>query len=180
MLRIIDRMLVILGPRVRPYLSRVLLVLMPMLIDDDYYTRVEGRSLITNLSKAAGYPYMLSTLRPDVDSSDDYVRNITAKTVTIVAQAYGISAMVPFLTALARSPRSWQARHSSMKIICNIAIAFGGACLEHLDSLVNISTYCINDDILKNRVFSALAISSLADSVAPFGIDSFENTIRLL
>jgi hypothetical protein len=33
---------------------KILVVIEPLLIDEDYYARVEGREIIANLSKAAG------------------------------------------------------------------------------------------------------------------------------
>jgi splicing factor 3B subunit 1 len=41
-----------------------------MLIDEDYYARVEGREIISNLAKAAGLPTMITTMRPDIDHKD--------------------------------------------------------------------------------------------------------------
>ncbi len=51
----------------------------PLLIDEDYYARVEGREIISNLAKAAGLATMISTMRPDIDNIDEYVRNTTAR-----------------------------------------------------------------------------------------------------
>lgn len=39
---------------VRPYVHKILVVIEPLLIDEDYYARVEGREIISNLAKAAG------------------------------------------------------------------------------------------------------------------------------
>ena len=39
-------------------------VIEPMLIDEDYYARVEGREIISNLSKAAGLATMIAAMRP--------------------------------------------------------------------------------------------------------------------
>ncbi len=39
---------------VRPYVHKILVVIEPLLIDEDYYARVEGREIIANLAKAAG------------------------------------------------------------------------------------------------------------------------------
>lgn len=39
-------------------------VIEPLLIDEDYYARVEGREIISNLSKAAGLATMIATMRP--------------------------------------------------------------------------------------------------------------------
>ena len=43
----------------------------PLLIDEDYYARVEGREIISNLAKAAGLATMIATMRPDIDNPDE-------------------------------------------------------------------------------------------------------------
>ena len=58
---------------------QILVVIEPLLIDEDYYARVEGREIISNLAKAAGLATMISTMRPDIDNIDEYVRNTTAR-----------------------------------------------------------------------------------------------------
>lgn len=109
-----------------------------MLIDEDYYARVEGREIISNLAKAAGLATMISTMRPDIDNIDEYVRNTTARAFAVVASALGIPSLLPFLKAVCRSKKSWQARHTGIKIVQQIAILMGCAILPHLKSLVEI------------------------------------------
>jgi splicing factor 3B subunit 1 len=54
LVKVIDRILYKLDDLVRPYVHKILVVIEPLLIDEDYYARVEGREIISNLSKAAG------------------------------------------------------------------------------------------------------------------------------
>ena len=49
--QVIDRILYRLDELVRPYVHNILVVIEPLLIDEDYYARVEGREIISNLSK---------------------------------------------------------------------------------------------------------------------------------
>lgn len=105
LVKVIDRVLYKLDDLVRPYVHKVsylldfialfisslslslppfffvqiLVVIEPLLIDEDYYARVEGREIISNLAKAAGLATMISTMRPDIDNMDEYVRNTTAR-----------------------------------------------------------------------------------------------------
>lgn len=88
------------------------MVIEPLLIDEDYYARVEGREIISNLAKAAGLATMISTMRPDIDNIDEYVRNTTARAFAVVASALGIPSLLPFLKAVCKSKKSWQARHT--------------------------------------------------------------------
>ena len=69
LVKVIDRVLYKLDDLVRPYVHKILVVIEPLLIDQDYYARVEGREIISNLSKSAGLATMISTMRPDIGSS---------------------------------------------------------------------------------------------------------------
>lgn len=101
------------------------MVIEPLLIDEDYYARVEGREIISNLAKAAGLATMISTMRPDIDNIDEYVRNTTARAFAVVASALGIPSLLPFLKAVCRSKKSWQARHTG-----NLFYAYGRTILS--------------------------------------------------
>ena len=97
LVKVIDHVLYKLDDLVRPYVHKILVVIEPLLIDEDYYARVEGREIISNLSKAAGLAHMISTMRPDIDHADEYVRNTTARAFSVVASALGIPSLLPFL-----------------------------------------------------------------------------------
>jgi len=71
--QVIDRILYKLDDLVRPYVHKILVVIEPLLIDEDYYARVEGREIISNLAKAAGLATMISVMRPDIDNMDEWV-----------------------------------------------------------------------------------------------------------
>ena len=120
LVKVIDRILYKLDDLVRPYVHKILVVIEPLLIDEDYYARMEGREIIGNLSKAAGLATMIAAMRPDIDNVDEYVRNTTARAFAVVAQALGVQSLLPFLKAVCRSKKSWQARHTGIKIVQQI------------------------------------------------------------
>lgn len=86
LVKVMDRVLFKLDELVRPWVHKILAVTQPLLIDEDYYGRVEGREVISNLCKAAGLPTMFASIRPDIDHVDEYVRNCTARTLSVMAQ----------------------------------------------------------------------------------------------
>lgn len=180
LVKVIDRILYKLDDLVRPYVHRILVVIEPLLIDEDYYARVEGREIISNLSKAAGLAHMISTMRPDIDHVDEYVRNTTARAFSVVASALGIPALLPFLKAVCRSKKSWQARHTGIRIVQQIAIMMGCAILPHLKNLVDCVAKGLEDDQQKVKTMTALALAALAEAAAPYGIESFENVLKPL
>lgn len=180
LVKVIDRVLYKLDDLVRPYVHKILVVIEPLLIDEDYYARVEGREIISNLSKAAGLAHMISTMRPDIDHVDEYVRNTTARAFSVVASALGIPALLPFLKAVCRSKKSWQARHTGIRIVQQIAIMMGCAVLPHLKNLVDCVEKGLEDDQQKVKTMTALALAALAEAAAPYGIESFENVLKPL
>ncbi len=180
LVKVIDRILYKLDDLVRPYVHKILVVIEPLLIDEDYYARVEGREIISNLAKAAGLATMISTMRPDIDNIDEYVRNTTARAFAVVASALGIPSLLPFLKAVCRSKKSWQARHTGIKIVQQIAILMGCAILPHLKSLVEIIENGLVDDQQKVRTITSLALAALAEASTPYGIESFDSVLKPL
>jgi len=180
LVKVIDRVLYKLDDQVRPYVHKILVVIEPLLIDEDYYARVEGREIISNLAKAAGLATMIATMRPDIDNTDEYVRNTTARAFAVVASALGIHSLLLFLKAVCRSKKSWQARHTGIKIVQQIAILMGCAILPHLKSLVEIIHHGLEDEQSKVRTITALAIAALAEAAAPYGIESFDVVLKPL
>lgn len=180
LVKVIDRVLYKLDDLVRPFVHKILVVIEPLLIDQDYYARVEGREIISNLSKAAGLAHMISTMRPDIDHVDEYVRNTTARAFAVVASALGIPALLPFLRAVCRSKKSWQARHTGVKIVQQIPILMGCAVLPHLKGLVDCIAPNLNDEQVKVRTVTSLAIAALAEAANPYGIESFDEILNPL
>jgi splicing factor 3B subunit 1 len=180
LVKVIDRILYKLDDMVRPYVHKILVVIEPLLIDQDYYARVEGREIISNLAKAAGLATMISVMRPDIDHVDEYVRNTTARAFAVVASALGIPALLPFLRAVCRSKKSWQARHTGVKIVQQIPILMGCAVLPHLKQLVDCIGPNLNDEQTKVRTVTSLAIAALAEASNPYGIESFDDILNPL
>lgn len=180
LVKVIDRVLYKLGDLVRPFAHKILVVIEPLLIDEDYYARVEGREIISNLSKAAGLATMIATMRPDIDHADEYVRNTTARAFAVVASALGIPSLLPFLKAVCQSRKSWQARHTGIKIVQQISILMGAAILPHLKMMVEITEHGLLDEQQKVRTITALTLSALAEASNPYGIEAFDSVLRPL
>eukprot|EP00951_Prasinocladus_malaysianus_P020776 scaffold170485_cov46-Prasinocladus_malaysianus.AAC.1 len=118
---------------------------------------------------------MIAAMRPDIDNIDEYVRNTTARAFSVVASALGIPALLPFLKAVCQSKKSWQARHTGIKICQQIAILMGCAVLPHLTALVEIIEHG-----LKVRTICSLSLAALAEAAAPYGIESFDSVLEPL
>ncbi|CBI32870.3 unnamed protein product, partial [Vitis vinifera] len=106
--------------------------------------------------------------------------NTTARAFSVVASALGIPALLPFLKAVCQSKKSWQARHTGIKIVQQIAILIGCAVLPHLRSLVEIIEHGLNDENQKVRTITALSLAALAEAAAPYGIESFDSVLKPL
>lgn len=77
---------------------------------------------------------MIAVMRPDIDDQDEYVRNTTARAFAVVASALGVASLLPFLKVVCASKSSWQARHTGIKIVMQIAQLMGPATLPYLKS----------------------------------------------
>jgi splicing factor 3B subunit 1 len=119
-------------------------------------------------------------MRPDIDHADEYVRNTTARAFSVVASALGIPSLLPFLKAVCRSKKSWQARHTGIRIVQQIAIMMGCAVLPHLRNLVDCIAHGLSDEQQKVRTMTALGLAALAEAAAPYGIESFDNVLKPL
>mmetsp|Transcript_32829 Transcript_32829/g.50147 ORF Transcript_32829/g.50147 Transcript_32829/m.50147 type:complete len:453 (-) Transcript_32829:1103-2461(-) len=177
LVKAIDRILYQLKDLVRPYVREILAVIEPLLIDEDFYARVEGREIISNLAKAAGLTTMISTMRPDIDNNDEFVRNTTSRAFAVIASSLGIPAILPFLRAVCASKKKWRARHTGIKIVQQIAILMGCAVLPHLKQLVEIIEHGLRDEEQKVRTITALALAALAEASAPYGIEAFDSVL---
>lgn len=180
LVKVVDRVLYGLEDMVRPYVHKILVVVEPLLIEEDYYTRQEGREIIGNLAKAAGLASMIAALRPDIEHTDEYVRNTTARAFAVVASALGVPSLLPFLRAVCKSRRSWHARHTGIKIIQQVALLLGCGVLPHLRALVECIAPGLEDEQPKVRTITALALAALAEASAPYGIESFDGVLPVL
>ncbi|KAK8802056.1 hypothetical protein WA158_006451 [Blastocystis sp. Blastoise] len=178
MVKVIDRILYKLEATVRPYVHKILIVIEPMLIDEDKYARIEGREIISNLAKAVGKAQMISTLKPDIDSDMEQVRNTTSRAFAVVASALGIHELVPFLKAVCNTKKSWKSRHTGIKTIQQIAVLVGCSVLPHLNQLVECVKEGLKDEEPKVRTMAAMAISALAEASYPYGYESFDPLIK--
>ncbi|CAN4110704.1 unnamed protein product [Withania somnifera] len=154
LVKVIDRVLYKLDELVLPICAQ----------NSYYYARVEGREIISNLCKAAGLATTVAAMRPDIDNFDEYVRNTTAQAFNVVASHL--------------SKKSWQAPHTGIKIVQQIAILIGCAVFPHLRYLVEIIEHCHNDENQNVRTITALSPAALAVAAAPYGIESFEALIE--
>lgn len=167
---------------VRPYTKKILTVISPLLIDENFNLRLEARDIIASLSKAAGLATMIANLRPDLDNVDEYVRNLTSRVFAIVANTLGLVSFLPFLRAVVKSKKSWMARHTGIKIIQQLGILLGGgngnSILPYLKQLTDVIQPCLQDEQFQVRTIAALTVSQLADSVYPYGVDTFEASLE--
>ncbi|KAJ2173907.1 U2 snRNP component prp10, partial [Coemansia sp. RSA 532] len=87
---------------------------------------------------------------------------------------------MPFLKAVCRSRKSWQARQTGMRVVRQIAVLVRSGVLPHLRSLVECVGHGLDDEHQPVRTASALALASLAEASAPYGIESFDSVLKPL
>jgi splicing factor 3B subunit 1 len=107
-----------------------------MLMDEDFYIRLEGREVVCHLTEAVGLPTILQAVVPDIDHADGTVRNTSSMTLAATATACGLPAMLPFLRAVIASRKNWETRHTGVRVISKIAQIMGCGVLANLPELV--------------------------------------------
>ncbi len=153
--KVLDRVIFKLKELIKPYLQKILVVIMPMLIDEDYLVRIEGREIISNLSKAAGLSALIISIRSDIDNPNDDIRDVTAQTFAVGATSLTIPKLLPFIKAVCRSKKKWEARHTGCKIIFHIAKLMACGILPHLKGLVDAVSLCLKDQNRKVKIAAA-------------------------
>ena len=78
MVKLLDRIIFKLDKEIRPYFLKILTVIQPMLISEDYFIRIEGREIVSNLIKSAGLATTLTSLRLEIENPNEDMREITA------------------------------------------------------------------------------------------------------
>ena len=123
---------------------------------------------------------MIQTMTDDLSNPDEYVRNVTARAFAVVASALGVPSLIPFLIAVCSSKKSWEARHTGIKIVQQIAILMGSAILPHLAELVDMVEHGLEDRQPLVCTITAMALSSLAEAAQPYGIECFAGVLKPL
>ncbi|XP_027767841.1 splicing factor 3B subunit 1-like isoform X2 [Solanum pennellii] len=90
-------------------------------------------------------------------------RNAAARSLSIVASALGIPALLPFLEEICFKMESWEARHTGVMIVYHITVLIGSAnLLPYLSYLMEIVEPRLKDDIEKIRDVTNVAMDALA------------------
>lgn len=180
MVKVVDRVLYSLGEQVRPYTQNILLVVSPLLLDEDPVARNTGIQIITNLASATGLATMLTVIRQNLENEDDYIRNVTARTIAIVSKALSVPKLLPFINAAAHSGKSWRARHTGIRSVQQIGILLGVGILPNLTGLIQ----CIRDGLVDQhvpvKILTANTLAVLAQASTPYGIEAFNIVLEPL
>lgn len=180
LIKVVGRVMLKLEDDIKPYAEKILVVMMPLLADENKFTRLEGRDVISKLTKIVGLLTLINILRPDLSSDDEYVRTLVSKTFAVIANTLGIPILLPFLKAVCHSKDNWNIRFTGTKIIQQIAILMGSLILPNLNQLILCINKNIEDEVLNVRIITASTISSLAEAASPYGFESFQILIKPL
>lgn len=176
--KITNRAVYNLGEQIRPFTLKIVAAVSPLLIDEDMTLRLEAKETISTISRSAGLANLVTSLRPDLDNSEEYIRNLTARVFAVAATTLGLTKVLPFVKAVIRSKKSSQARHTGIRIIHHICVNLGGGngatLLPHLPQIVEVLQPGLEDELLPVRIATANTVSLLAENVRPYGIETFE------
>jgi splicing factor 3B subunit 1 len=174
--KLIDRALFRLGDLVIPHVAQILTLVQPLLSDPDPFTREEGREVTANLARAAGLKPIVIALKRDIQDQNEDIRQLTARTMAIVAQTLGVKPMVAFIHAVCRSQGSEHStltRHTGLKIITEIALLLGASVRKDCQALLAAVAPCLGDQQVRVKIQAAQAVAALAEACYPHGIEEF-------
>lgn len=170
----LTRVLFKLEAECRPYAARVLVVALPMLLEEDAIVRTEGRELVSNLAKAVGQPTIISTLRPLIESNSERERAAVARAMAVCACSFGLGSFLPFLSAVCLAKKHELARLAGARAIRHLSLFLSSGVLPHLKKLVPLLKGLIEDDSSRVRLAASTATSALATAANPFGGETVE------
>ncbi|KAL5007763.1 hypothetical protein ScPMuIL_016569 [Solemya velum] len=157
--------------------NKILVVIEPLLIDESREFRNMANTLLSKISNAAGFAMMISTIRPDLDHVDEFVRNVSVRAAAIVVARTRVRQSLPFLKVVCCSKNSWVLRHSGMSIIKHLSKAMGQKSRLHLTTFKRIIENGLKDEHQKVRTTTALALAALIESITPYGIEALESVL---
>ncbi|KAI8532139.1 hypothetical protein RHMOL_Rhmol11G0190400 [Rhododendron molle] len=163
LVKVIDRVLYNLDELVRLFVHKIMAVIEPPLIDEDYYARVQVREIVSNLGKAASLVTMIAGMCLNIDNINEYVRNTTAKAFSLIAFALEIPVLLLFLKV----------------VVANLGTSDIDACLEEL--LIHGILYAFqeqtnNDANVMLNGFDAV-VNALGQTVNPY-LPQIRGTIK--
>lgn len=180
LIKFMDRLIYKLSNKIRPFTKGILNVLSPLLIDEDPTVRVTGRDVISNLASATGLVTMFQIIRPDMENEDDYIRNIAARLLAVIARPLGVNNVIPFIDAACHSRNSWRSRHTGIRSISQLSTLLGISQLPYLNAMLQCVADGLEDEHTMIKMLTANTIARLAENSYPHGIESFNAILEPL
>eukprot|EP00835_Amoeboradix_gromovi_P000725 NODE_27_length_33950_cov_0.349739.p3 type:complete len:920 gc:universal NODE_27_length_33950_cov_0.349739:12698-9939(-) len=172
-LKLIDKMMIKHGDKLRLYVNELLVIILPLLVSEDYMTRRFGFQLFGNLTKAVGAFILLNRLKQDTANEDEFMRQCCSKALSVILSTVGISSVMPFVKAICASENPDE-RHTGVRTLYFSAQRLGISLLPQLGYFIDALKDRLDDKNIQVRTITFLAISALAESCHPYGIEKFE------
>eukprot|EP01084_Bolivina_argentea_P029414 54627_1 len=161
---------------ITPLTHKICIVIQPLLIDQNYIDRQLGKNVIKQLCKKVDLALMLPVIRSDIESVDEYIRNVTTRTVAVMTDVFGIQLLLPFLKAVCSNKKSWVIKHCGIKMIQQIAKLIPDKITsEYLKQFLEMIQNGLQHNKRKIRQITALTIAALAIC----GYDRMDNEINI-
>ena len=177
-LKLIDKLMILHGDKLRLYVNELLVIILPLLVSQDYITRQFGHQCFGNLVKAVGAFILLNRLKQDTAHEDEFMRQCCSKALSVIMCTMGVASSMPFIKAICESTVPDE-RHTGVRTLYFAAQKLGIAVLPHLSLFVQLLKDRLEDSI-PIRTITFLAISQLAESCHPYGIEQFEPILQLV
>ncbi|KAH3899306.1 related to U2 snRNP component HSH155 [Saccharomycodes ludwigii] len=180
LLKTLDKLLYKLQKNSKPFIGTILMVISPLLFSDDPVSKKVGEDVTTTLAHSVGAANMITTIRYSVDDQDDYIRNVTARILALTAKSLGPGNLLPFINAVCHSRKKWEARHTGIRSVQQLANLMGSSLLPYLNILIDCIKDGLDDEAIQVRMITVSCITALATASRPYGFGSFEPVLEEL
>lgn len=158
-----------LGRVVRSSTKEVVHMMESLLSAQEQITREDGKQVLILLTRVVGFPSVLEAIKVDFAHEENVVRRHTAKAVAIACYAAGTAEVMPALSDLSYAPSAF-ARQTVVRALGEMASLLGHAIIGALGDMVPMLERLVRDE-KRVRRDAAAAIASIAEAVAPYGIE---------
>jgi splicing factor 3B subunit 1 len=179
-LKILEKLILKYGDTLSSFASQILIIVEPLLIDNDYFIREEGKDIIVAIAKSFNITSLLSIMKEDMEHPEETVRNASCRAFSVIVLTFGMEKFIKFFNVICTTESKWELCHSGLKSIQYIALTGSSQIYPIIDLLIKITTKCIYHENIKVQVAALLSLSSLAESLRPNGFSYFASSVPIL
>lgn len=178
---LLSRIIPIYRAQFTPFVPRLLHITRTLLVHNDKFVRTEGGGFLQILTRVVGIHPILKVILSEVNSPEEMIRDVVARTLSHVSSVVGLKQLLPFLKALLESTTApFYAVHTGLRTIQQIAMLIGGSLIPDMEEIITliIPLFYKNDTKL---ITSALtAITRVCEACKPYTCPAIDEVAKVV